>query len=205
MYTLNSVSKIEKNKKENEPIYLYTIHDYNSLGNNLTYAEANVDIVYDTVTYSKFPIKHDEISENSRGEIDSFRVSVTNVNRVLGAYLETYDLRGKKVTITLVWANQLADADAHIDFIYYIDNYSVTEDVVEFVLTSKFDVLEIALPLGKYCRNYCRWKFKSTECGYPAGGAQTTCDKRKATCKATMLNLARFGGFPSIPTDKLYT
>jgi lambda family phage minor tail protein L len=205
MYTLDSTSKSEKNKPANQPIYLYTIEDYDG-SNDLNLAEYDTDIVYPTsggITYTRFPIKHDGIPENSQGEIDTFRVSVANVNRVIQAYLEGYDLRGKKVTITLVWANQLADSDANIKFIYYIDNYSVTQDAVEFALSSKYDIIDLTLPAGTYNRNYCRWKFKSTECGYTT--PQTTCDKRKTTCKNVMNNIARYGGFPSVPTGRLFT
>jgi lambda family phage minor tail protein L len=107
------------------------------------------------------------------------------------------------VTIRLVWANQINDTDAHIDFIYYIDNYTANESTVEFVLSSKYDIIDLTLPKGVYNRNYCRWKFKSTECGYVGG--QTICDKRKATCKDTMNNIVRFGGFPSVPNNRLFT
>lgn len=202
MYTLDSTFKSEKNKPSNQPIYLYSIEDYNG-SVDLNLAEWDTDITYDGVTYTKFPIKHDEIGENSQGEINNFRVTVANVNRVMQAYLESYDLRGKKVTITLVWADQLNDTDANIKFIFYIDNYIATQDTVEFNLSSKYDIIDLTLPNGIYNRNYCRWKFKSTECGY--GGDQTTCDKRKSTCKDTMINITRFGGFPSVPTNRLFT
>jgi lambda family phage minor tail protein L len=202
MYTQDSTFKAEKNKPSNQPIYLYTIEKYDGSA-DLNLAEWDTDIVYDGVPYTKFPIKHDEVSENSQGEIDTLRVTVANVNRAIQAYLEGYDLRGKKVIITLVWANQLSDADANIKFIYYIDNYTATQDAVEFVLSSKYDIIDLTLPNGIYNRNYCRWKFRSSECAY--AGAQTTCDKRKTTCKTTMSNIARFGGFPSVPTNRLFT
>jgi lambda family phage minor tail protein L len=203
MYSQDSTFKSEKNKQENQPIYLYTIEDYDGVSNNLCLAEYDTDITYDGVTYTKFPIKHDEIPENTQGEIDNIRVTVANVNRIIQAYLESYDLRGKKVTIKLVWANQLADTDAYIDFIFYIDNYVANQDAVVFSLSSKYDIIDLTLPNGVYNRNYCRWKFKSTECGY--SGAQVTCDKRKTTCKNTMSNIARYGGFPSVPTGRLFT
>lgn len=202
MYTLDSTFKSEKNKPSNQPIYLYSIEDYNG-SVDLNLAEWDTDITYDGITYTKFPIKHDEIGENSQGEIDNFRVTVANIDRTIQAYLESYDLRGKKVTITLVWANQLNDTDANIKFIFYIDNYTATQDTVEFTLSSKYDIIDLTLPNGIYNRNYCRWKFKSTECGYTT--PETTCDKRKATCKNTMSNIARFGGFPSVPTNRLFT
>lgn len=209
MYDQNSNFKTTKNSSSNSPIYLYCIEDYDGASTNLYLAEYDTDIDYDngdetgSHTYTKFPIKHEEIGENTQGEIDTIRVSVANVNRIFQAYLENYDLRGKKVIVTLVWANQLADTDAHIDFIYYIDNYSSNQNSVDFVLSSKYDVIDLTLPNGVYNRNYCRWKYNSTECGH--SGAPTTCDKRKTTCKTTMNNIARYGGFPSIPTGRLFT
>lgn len=203
MYTQNNTFKTEKNKSSNEPIYLYSIEKYDG-SIDLNLAEWDTDITYDGVVYTKFPIKHDDIPENSQGEIDTFRVTVSNVNRVIEGYLETpLDLRGKKVTITLVYANQLADDEANIKFIFYIDNYTATQDIVEFVLSSKYDIQDINLPLGKFNRNYCRYKiFKGIECAY--AGAQTLCDRRKTTCKNTMINIARYGGQPSVPSTKIY-
>ena len=201
MYTLDSTFKLEKNKPANQPVYLYTIHSYDG-SNDLHLAEGKADIVYGGLPYTAFPIKHSGTEENASGQIDQLTVSVSNVSRLIQAYLEAYDWRGLKVTITLAWANQLADPDAHIDFVYYIDTYTANEEVAEFTLTSKLDILDAQLPAGKYNRNFCRWKFKSTECGY--SGAESTCDKRKTTCENTMNNVLRYGGFPSIPANRIF-
>lgn len=198
---IDSTFKSEKNKSANQPIFLYTLHAYDGT-NNLTLAEYDANVTYLGVTYTAFSIKHDQVSDNSKSEIDTLKVTVANVNRVFQSYLETYDLRGKKVTIRLVWANQLADTDAYIDFVYYIDSYTATDETVEFTLMGRLDILDAKLPYGKYNRNYCRWKFKSTECGY--AGAQTTCDKTKQTCRDTMNNILRYGAFPSVPTTRIY-
>jgi lambda family phage minor tail protein L len=204
MRTLNGTSKTEKNKSANQPIFLYTIYDYDGASNNLTLAEYDTDIVYPTsggLTYTRFPITHEFVGENSSGEIDTIRIKLSNISRLIQGYLEIYDLRGKKVKITLVWANQLADADAKVEHIYYIDSYTANENDVELVLSSKFDVLDIQIPLRTYSRNYCLWKFKSTECGYSNG--ETSCNKTLARCRVIGNNL-RFGGFPSIPNRRVY-
>jgi phage-related protein len=101
----------------------------------------------------------------------------------------------------MVWSNQLADTDAYIEEQYFIDSYISSEDAVEFTLSSKFDVLDIVIPAGTYLRGYCRWKFKSTECAY--AGAETSCNKTLARCRV-LANQVRFGGFPSIPSDRIY-
>ncbi len=133
--------------------------------------------------------------------IDSVNLTVANVSRVIQSYLESYDLRGKKVSIKTVWANQLADTSAYIEDVFYIDSYTADQDNVSFVLTSKFDVLDVELPLRRYSRNYCNWKFKGTECGY--AGSDTTCNKTKQDCKNNKNNYARFGGFPSIQSNRI--
>jgi len=201
MIPTTAVFNQEKNKLANQPIFLYTIHDYDNGGNNLYLAEYPTNIVYDGITYLTFPISHEYVGDNSQGEIEYVSVKISNVNRLIQYYLETYELRGKKVTIRLVWANQLADADAHMDHVFYIDSYTAGQDEAEFNLAPKIDILDINLPMRSFSRNYCGWKFKSTECGY--GGVETSCNKTKSRCKG-LGNYSRFGGFPSIPSQRVY-
>ena len=163
-------------------------------------AEWDEDIEFDT-TYTRFPITHDEIGENMQGEIGSVKVRVSNISRAIQYYLELYDWRGKKVRIRLVWLDKLDEPDTKLDFTYFIDNYSANQDVAEFTLLPKVDVLNVTLPKRTYSRNYCQWRFKSDECGYNLG--ENTCNKTKQRCKE-LNNYKRFGGFPAIPTRKLY-
>lgn len=201
MRQVNSTFKTQKNSASNQPIRLYTLEDYDGLGSNLYFAQWDIDIVFDGVTYTRFPISSDAISENNRGTVDTVTLKISNVSRLIQSYLEDFDLRGKKVTIRTVWADQLADTSAYIDDVFYIDSYTANQMDVQFVLTSKFDVLDIELPLRKYSRNYCQWKFKGVECGY--AGAEAACNKTKARCKE-LSNYQRFGGFPSIQSSKVF-
>ena len=198
--TITATSISEKNKAANQPIYLYTITDYDGT-NDLRLAEYDADVTFDSLTYTKFPITHDFIGENSTGENEQVRVKVANVSRLIQAYLETYDLRGKKVTIKLVWANQLAVATACISHTFYIDSYTADERDVTFTLSSRFNVLDFKLPGRKFSRFYCTWKFKSVQCGY--SGAESSCNKTFQKCR-DLSNQLRFGGFPSIPSRQVY-
>lgn len=191
----------EKNKLQNRPIFLYTIYDYNGVGGNLYFASYDADVVFDGVTYLKFPITHDQISENTTAEIDQVKIRVSNVSREIQQYLESYDLRGKKVSIKQVFANLLADTTCYLEDIYYLDSYSADASAAEFVCTSKFDVMQLQLPARKFWRNYCQWKFKGTECAY--AGGETSCNKTFARCEE-LNNKARFGGFPSIPSHRIF-
>jgi len=197
---IDATFKQEKAKQENRPVFLYIIEDYDG-SNDLYLAGYDEDVVYNAVTYIRFPITHEFIGENNQGQIDQVKVRLANVSRLIQLYLEQYDFRGKKVVIRMVWADQLSDPDAYIDDIFYIDNYTADQNNVEFTLTSKFDVLGVDLPARRYARNYCGWKFKSNECGY--AGAETSCDKTQARCKQ-LNNYQRFGAFPSVPTRRIY-
>lgn len=198
---LDSVFRTQKNKEENKPVHLYTITDYDDSGNDLRLTGFDDDIEYDDLVYTSFPIRHEFISENIKGEIPTVTIKVSNVSRLIQAYLELYDFRGKKVTIRQVFADQLGTDTAYIDDVYYIDSYTADSLNVEFRLTSKFDILDVEIPVRKYSRNYCGWKFRESECGY--AGAETECNKTLTRCRE-LHNQLRFGGFPSIPSKRIY-
>ncbi|NCC60059.1 MAG: DUF2163 domain-containing protein [Verrucomicrobiae bacterium] len=201
MIELTDAFILEKNKLENKPIYLYEVEDFDGLGNSLLFAAYDQDISFNGKTYIRFPISHDGAGENTSGEIDAIVVKVANVSQFIQAKLEAYNLRGKKVIITMVFANLLSESLNKLEQIYYIDSYSSGMDVAEFSCTSKFDLMKLELPARKYWRNFCAWKFKSAECAY--SGDQTTCNKTFQRCKA-LSNQVRFGGFPSIPSRHIY-
>ena len=194
-----------KNAQLNKPINLYTIHDYDGAGNNLCFAEYKTDVTFNGVLYTAFPISIEALTENVQGQVDSVKVKISNVSRVVQYYIENYDFREKKVTLTQVWADQLADTDNVMSYIFYIDRYTSSEQVVEFECSSKFDVADVELPWGRYMRGVCRWLsvggFKGTQCGY--AGALTTCDGTLANCRIRT-NQARFGAFPSVPTQRTF-
>lgn len=198
---MNSDFIAQKNAKTNAPIYLYTIFDYDGLSNDLNLCEWDENITFDSVVYSAFPISHDELGDNSQNQTPEVKVRVSNVSRLFQYYLETYDLREKKVRIRLVWLDKLAVAEAKLDFIYYIHSYEANESMMSFSLLPRLDALSCALPKRTYSRNYCQWRFKGTECAY--AGAETACNKTKQRCKE-LDNYVRFGGFPSIPARVLY-
>lgn len=196
----DSTFKQEKAKRENTPIFLYTLEKYDGI-NDLCLASFDEDVIYNGVTYLRFPITHEFVGENNQGSIDQVKVRLGNVSRLIQLYLEQFDFRGKKVTIRMVWLDQLSDPDAFMDDIFYIDSYTADQNNVEFTLTGKFDVLGVDLPARRYSRNYCSWKFKSQECGY--AGAELTCNKTKQRCKQ-LDNYQRFGAFPSVPARRIY-
>jgi len=190
----------KKNAQTNKPVFLYKLCAYDGT-NDLFLAEYDANVTFDGQEYTKFPITHEFVSENSSGSLEQVRLTVANVNRVMQAYVEAYDFRGKQVDIIQVFADKLDDADAKMIDTFYIDGYTCDEKSIAFSLSSKIDVIDLQLPARRYLRTHCSWKFGGTECGY--SGAETSCNRTFQRCKQ-LANQARFGGFPSIPFRNIY-
>lgn len=201
--SVSTAFKQEKNKKENKPVVLFTLFNYNDSGDDLRLANYDQDIEFDSKTYQKYGISFSTIGENSRGQIDAVQISVLNVSRYIQTQLESYDLREKKVQIKIVWADQLADATNYLDYTYYVDSYSANQETAEFICTTKMDVIQKKVPGEIYLRTHCRYKkFKDANtCGY--SGGETECNRTMQRCKE-LGNFQRFGGFPALPVRRLY-
>lgn len=193
------------NKDINKPIIEYIVLFEIQISDTRTdyYAASDKDFIFEGKTYKAYSISYAFISENSKNEIDSIQISVSNVTREAQALVMNNEIRGKRVKITNVILNSDAtDANKTIGDTYYIDSFEVNEQVVTFNLTTKFDVLGVQLPGRTYTRETCRWTFKGIDCKY--AGSATECNKRFARC-SELNNTVNFGGFPGIPPKKIYT
>lgn len=190
----------QKNKQTSTIIRLYILEAYDGT-NDLRFAEWNEDIVFDGLTYTKFPISIDQISENNKGYINSTTITLANVSRQIETYLQNYDLRGKTVRIKRVWLEHLDDPEALIEDVFNINAITSTAKNVMLTITSKLDIMDVNTPGRLYTRNYCQWRFKGTECAY--AGGETSCNKTKQRCKE-LNNFERFGAFPSVPSGRIY-
>lgn len=200
-----SVSDIfiaEKNKQANKPIFLYTLYNYDGNGTNLNLAECPEEVVFDSVTYSPFPITFDAIGEQTGGAIDEVKISVGNVSRLIQGYLEMYDFKGLKVRILQVFADIIDHSDSYLEHIFYIDRWEQTDPTtISFYLSSKFNFRDVKIPKRLYGRTNCRWEFKSAECQY--SGVETICDRTLQKCRE-LGNTLNYGGFPSAGGRKIF-
>ena len=184
----------QKDALTNTPIRLYIVESGPLDVEILRYAEWAENIVFGGETYYAAPVQCENVTENSNQEIDNVTISFGNVDRSFVHYLESHDgLRGCKVTIRTVFKDTLSDPTAYTDDILYVSTSVMTSKTAKFILKSKTDLFQIELPLRRFYRSTCQWKFKSVECGY--SGAETTCGHTKEQCVARN-NLSRFGGFP---------
>jgi lambda family phage minor tail protein L len=182
----------EKNKQESAGmINLYEIEYQTDTW--LYLAQWDTNIVFDGKTYIgvETSVSHDKTGENREGSVEQVNISIANVDRLIGGYVETYDPRGLRANILTVFETLLDDPTARLIERYSIDALTVNENAVNLICTTVIDLMNIVLPSRRFSP-ICAWVFKGTECGY--AGAETECNKTLTRCRQ-LGNSERWGGF----------
>ncbi len=172
-------------------------------------------------TYIPFPIHVTSAGTNASGEVLSMQVALSNANLTIGNAIQKADgLRGNRIIHIQVFGYQDGDTfsiinddkDHCILDVMYVDSAKITNSVVDFIVESRFNIVNIQLPLCTYNRNFCRAMFASPECGwtyalkeldlvkYPMAD-YASCDHSLNGHNGCMAhnNTERFGGSPAIP------
>jgi len=205
MKELDAAFIAAKNKQLIKTIRLYTVVDYDGEGNDLRFAEYTSDVTFDSLVYQAFPITFVFVTEKTQGEVDQVQLRVSNVSRLIEAYLQQYNLREKQVKITYVHADHLDDPDNKYEESWHIDSYTTNVSQAIFILSSILDVRQVALPLRTVNRNVCGWasagRFKGIECKY--AGPETVCDGTLQQCRAYQ-NIINYGAFPASGGKRMF-
>jgi len=140
------------------------------------------------------------LSETKDAEIPSVTLTFTDINRVMTPFIdETNGGVGAKIVIYVISSKYLlaypASAVPELEERMEIIGCSIDgNNRITFKLGAE-NLLNRRCPKNRYLKNHCRFKFKSTLCGY--SGSDSTCDLTLAACRAKT-NQARFGGFPGV-------
>ena len=182
--------------------------------------ELNEDIVFDNITYAAYPIEVDGFELTTKGTLPRPSMQIANANNAISALLVLYNPLQAKVTRIrtckkFLDASNFSDGNATADptakfedEIWYIDRVAnENPQVVEFELTSKLDLTNLALP-RRQVLEHCPWKYRGEECGYTGTSyfdlndkstdkAGDQCGKRYSSCaKRFKTGRLPFGGFP---------
>lgn len=208
MKIINTNLITEKNKLDITSAWLTLIQVQVSDVSTIYLTPNPQSVDFDGITYNPFPCKIEPVRSDTKGGLNETIVTVSNVTREISAYVESNDLRGKKVRLIGVNSAYISDPTARVfDEEYIITEIDITEQVVNFRL-GHVRFLQQQFPAGRFLRDNCRWVYKSTECGYTGGAVGTPpldkCDKNLEGiygCRAHT-NQSRFGGFPTLPSPK---
>ena len=182
--------------------------------------ELTADVVFNGITYSAYPIEVDGFQMTAKGTLPRPLMKIANANSAISSLLVLYNPLQAKVTrirtckkfldaVNFADGNPSADQTAKFeDEIWYIDRVATeSPQVVEFELTSKLDLTNLALP-KRQVLEHCPWIYRGTECGYtgtacfdlndkPTTAANDVCAKRYTSCtKRFPTGKLPFGGFP---------
>ena len=202
MRVVGDAFKQAKNAPVITPVFLYSILVDPVTNTFKRFTNHPGGVTFDGEAFQHFAVSHTALSEDGTGQIQKAQLIISNVSREIQAIIDANDgLRNRQVTITQVWLDFLADTTAFISDVMSISDTVVTERQATFSLASTLDVLDIRLPRRSITRTFCRFRFKSPECGFV--GAETTCDKTLNRCRELGIS-RRFGGFPATPLQKQF-
>lgn len=160
------------------------------------------NFTYNGNTYTAANFSIDFKSEGSSQP--TIQLGIVDHSRLVQAKMQSYGGGvGFKVTVTVVNAGAPA-APAEIVEFFEVVAASATDYVATFTLGAESGLARI-FPRRRQMRDFCSWRYKSTECGY--AGAMGSCDltlNGPNGCVAHA-NAQHFGGFPGIsPRNGLY-
>lgn len=162
----------------------------------------NEDITFNSTVYTAIPFKIEPTKENSKGQIPTLTLSISNITRAMQTYIEENSGGvGSSVKVRVINNMDLSGStdysELEADFTVLGSNCDTQWAVFTLGAGSP---LNKRFPLYRYLANHCRFQFNnlpgkeglSPECGY--SGVETTCNRTLSDCQARS-NSSRFGGF----------
>jgi len=154
------------------------------------------------VLYTAYGFQIEPFTQDTKGQITSLKIRVTNAGRLLTSDIEALD-GGAGSIVRLIIANSGIITEDYSELTLEFEVLSTVESAqwIEFTLGVPSPLRE-RFPLMKYLALHCDHVYTGgvadsqyVECGY--AGALTTCKRTLADCEAHS-NEVRFGGKPGL-------
>lgn len=181
-------------------------------------------VVWQGITYTPLPIEVEGFDKNTQGTLPTPKVRVANIEGMFSALLEEVgsDLAGAMITRKRTYARYLdavnfpegnldADRNQHLpDEDWFIEQKTgeTTFGLIEWELSSVFDLAGVQLPGRQVLQNSCSFEYKDVNCRYsgtlcfdvfdqPCTADKDRCGKRETSCRLRHpTGIVPFGGFP---------
>lgn len=161
---------IEKNKIATNSAWLVLLHiKMNDPDESiLRFVRNTEDVVFLGETYLAFPFEIDQTMQDSKGQIPSISLRISNATRLFYEKLELYEGGiGSVVTIAVVNSAYLGLGEQYAELVMTFDviGCTATQQWCTFVLGAPNPLLK-RFPKYRYISSHCGWKFGGIECGY---------------------------------------
>lgn len=212
---LTDALKAEKNKIHGSNAWLALFKVVISDTVTVRYVNAPNAIVFDGDTYVPRGIVVDQFVESVDGTLTDAVLSIDDVDRIIQAFLQANEVRGRNVTITAVHADHLTAApDTFIRDKFEIVDWNASDTTVTLTI-GHIGITDARFPSTIMTRDTCRWVYKGLECAYSltlpscskhmegATGCRSHGDDEEADTPGSRQHPERFGGYPGIPPGQV--
>lgn len=142
------------------------------------YGSTNIDH-YTLKTYTPFPFEFNGYERKAKGPIPRPTIRFANINRDFTVYNTNHDdLLGAKIIRRKTLVKYLEE-NPPVEFpreVYYIERLASENQVmVEYELTTNFDVQGVLLPSRRIVASRCPWKYKDSAqggCDWPSNSTK---------------------------------
>ena len=203
MLELNPAVRIEANQVNNENAWLILLEIQIEELEPIRVVRNNEPIEWGGFTWEAFPFEMDDIKETKTGEVPSVVLRVSNVTRALQGYIDyTNGGVGGDVILRVVHSAHLYLTEPELEEYFTCISTKCDNNWIYFELGIGEPIIK-RFPPNRFIKNFCRFKFKSIECGVHVSNPATSCKRNLTACRE-FNNSARFGGFMSIPQGGIY-
>lgn len=198
---ISDIATREKNKLAIDSLFFSVLEIHvPSLPETIKVTNVDTNITWRGDEWIALPYELSDITI-APNEVPRSVLKISNINNAIGRYISENDLwckvNGyKQITVDIFVLNSL-NLDSEIPEVVYtftLEGQTKRGDWVSFDLGVSSPAKK-RCPLHRMLKNQCRFKFKSTECGYT--GSETMCNKSLNRCRA-LNNSARYGGFVGV-------
>jgi len=207
MLNLSAIATLEKNKIASDSAWL-TLLEVQTPAETIRICQNTENISWSGQTWVAFPFTIDSVKQ-SKTELPSVPVKVSNVTRAIEAYIEEYSgLMG--CTVKLMVVNTKAshrdggvlviDGPAEVDEEFVNRHTKSDADWATFTLGAALAVMK-RFPFRRILKDWCPFPYKEIECA--ATSSLPDCSHTLQACRDRG-NSVRFGGEPSMAQGGLY-
>ncbi len=198
---LSALAILEKNKLASDGAWLVLLEIRISASLIIRVVRNTEDIVWNGYTWVAFPFELGDVNEDSKGELPSVTLKVSNITRAVQGYIEQADGGiDMPVVLRVVHSRHLYATEPELEEIFSVQKVTSDNQWVTFTLGGDIPTL-LRYPTRRILKNFCPYPYKGSECGY--AGVMPACDHTLRSCREHG-NSVRFGGEPSIPQGGLY-